>query len=109
VEQIHRFETFAAHLGVEVRAAGLESAHLEDGEHDLRGQINVGRKLVGVPAQQEVARVGVNRTERVRGNGHFQFVLHCMAGQRGVVGFEVELEVPQQIVFTQEVQAKRAV
>ena len=50
VEQIKRLETFAPHLGVEIRAAGLETAVFEDGEHDLRGQINAGRELVGVPA-----------------------------------------------------------
>src|ERR1035441_235964 len=56
IKQINRLETFAAHLGVEIRAAGLETAVFEDGEHDLRGQIHAGRKLVGVPADQFVDR-----------------------------------------------------
>ena len=109
VEQVHRLEALAPHLGVEVRAAGLEAAHVEDGQHDLGRQINVGRELVGVPAQQHVAGVGVDRAERAGGDGHFQLVLHGVAGQRGVVGLEVQLEVAQQVVFAQEVQARRGV
>ena len=37
VEQVDGFEAFAAHLGVEVGAAGREATHVQDGEHDLGG------------------------------------------------------------------------
>ena len=33
---------------------------LEDGEHALGGEINIGWELVGVPAKQEVTGVGVD-------------------------------------------------
>ena len=59
----------------------------------LRREIDVGRELVGVPAEQHVAGVGVDRTERARRAGDFQFMLHRVAGERGVVGLEVQLEV----------------
>ena len=81
----------------------------EDDEHALRGEIDVGRELVGVPAEQQVARVGVDRAERSGGGGDFQLVLHRVAGERGVVGLEVELEVLEEVVLAQEVQAGRGV
>ena len=63
VEEVDRLEALAADLGVEVQAAGGEAAVLEDDEHDLRGQVDVGGELVGVPAQEQVAGVGVDRAE----------------------------------------------
>ena len=65
--------------------------------------------MVGVPAEQLVARVGVDGAERAGGGGDFQFVLHRVAGERGVIGLEVQLEVLEQVVFAEEVQARRGV
>ena len=105
VEQVDRLEALAADLGVEVDAAGREPAHVEDAEHALRGQVDVGGELVGVPAQQVVAGVGVDRAQGARADGDLQLVHHRVAGQRGVVGLDVQLEVRQQVVGPQEVQA----
>jgi hypothetical protein len=105
VKQIDRLETFAPHFGVEIHAAGGQAARVENGEHALRRQVDVRRELVGVPAQQHVACVGVDGAERAGGGGHFQFMLHGVAGEGGVVGFQVQFEMVQQIVFAQEVQA----
>ena len=66
VEQVDRLEAFAADLGVEVDAAGGEAAVLQQHEHALRRQIDVGRELVGVPAEQQVAGVGVDRAQDAR-------------------------------------------
>ena len=109
IEQIYRLEAFAPHLGVEIRPARREAAHFQNGQHDVRGEINVGRELVGVPAEEQVAGIGVDRAERVGRGGDLQFVLHGVAGERGVVRFKVELEMADQVVFTQEVQAGRGV
>ena len=51
VEQIHRFKTFTADLGVEVEAARFEPAHAEHDEHDLCREIDVDGELVGVPPE----------------------------------------------------------
>ena len=72
-------------------------------------EVDVRRELVGVPAEQLVAGVGVDRAQRACRAGDFQFVLHRVAGERGVVGLEVQLEVRQQVVFAQEVEAGRGV
>src|SRR5207253_7917196 len=86
VEQVNRLETLAPDLRVEVRAAGGEAADFQQCQHDVRREINVGGELVGVPAQEQVARVGVDRAERVCCRSDFQFVLHRLAGEGGVVG-----------------------
>ena len=104
VEQIDRLETLAPHLRVEIRPARREAAHLQNREHDLSGEIDARRELVGVPAEQLISGVGVDRTKRVGRGGDLQFVLHGVAGERGVVRFKVELEMVDQVVFAQEVQ-----
>ena len=55
--------------------------------------------------EQVIAGVGVDRAERAGADGDLQLVHHLVAGQGGVIGFEVELEVGQQVVGPQEVQA----
>ena len=109
VEQVDRLEALAPDLGVEVDAAGREPAHAQDHQHALGGQIDVRRELVGVPAQQRVAGVGVDRAEGPGADGHLELVHHLVAGERGVVGLEVELEVGQQVVGAEEVEAGRGV
>ena len=60
MEQIHRLETFAPHLRVEVHAARLEAAILQHAQHRVGRKINARRKLIGIPAQQFVARIRIN-------------------------------------------------
>lgn len=63
VEEVDRFEAFSTDLRVEVDAAGCQAALLQDDHHALRGQVDVGWELVGVPAQQQVAGVGVDAAQ----------------------------------------------
>ena len=70
--------------------------------------MSVGNWSVSQPKQQ-VARVGVDRAERPGGSGRFQLVLHRVAGERGVVRLDVQLQVGQQVVLPQEVEAGRRV
>ena len=78
-------------------------------QHALRRQVDVGRELVGVPAEQQVAAVGVDRAEHaLHAHAYFQFVHHRVAGQRGVVGLDVQLEVLVQAVAAQEVRGTLA-
>ncbi len=63
VEQVDRLEALAADLGVEVDAARSQAALCQDHQHAAGRQVEVGRELIGVPAQQQVAAVGVDRAE----------------------------------------------
>src|SRR5262249_54429284 len=103
VKQVNRLEAFAAHLGIKVQSARLESAHLEDREHDLRSQVDVGGELIGIPPHQLIARVRIDGPERSCRGRYFQFVLHGMASESSMVGLDVELEMVEQVVFTQEI------
>src|SRR4029077_5572699 len=63
----------------------------------------------GVPSDQFVTRIGVNRAERPSGGGDLAFVMHRVTSQGGVIGLEVQLEVLEQPVFAEEVQACRRI
>ena len=104
VEQVDRVDALAADLGVEVGAAAAESALLEDHEHDLRREVDVGRELVGVPAEEQVARVGVDRAQGIVDAGVFEFVHHRVTGERRMIGLDVEFDNPVKSVATNEVQ-----
>ena len=105
VKQVDGLEALAADLGVEVDAAGGETAHVQDAEHALRRQIDARRELVGIPAQQVIAGVGVDRAQCPGSDGDLQLVHHLVTGQGRVIGLEVELEVRQEVVGPQEIQA----
>ena len=100
VEQVDRFEALAADLGIEVDAARRETAVLEQRVHALRGEIDVRRELISIPAEEHIARVCVDRAQNSRATGDFHFVLHRMAGERRVVRFQIELQVVDEIKLT---------
>ena len=102
VEQIDRLETLAPHLGVEVDAARRQAALPQDDQHALRRQIQVGRELIGVPAEQQVAAVGVHRAEQALRRRIGQLVHHRVARQRRMVGLDVQLEMLRQTIGPQE-------
>ena len=57
------------------RAAGAEPAVFQDDEHHFGGHVDVGRELVGVPAEKHIAGVGIDRTEKALAAGEFEFML----------------------------------
>jgi len=109
VEEIFDVHGRTAELGVEVETARAETAGLEDRGHGEGELAGVGVELVGVPAQHRVASVGVDRAEHVGRRGDFDLVLERVAGERGVVGLDVKLEVLVQAVGAEEADAGRAV
>ena len=105
MEQVDGFEAFASHFGVEVHTTGGESTVLEDHEHALGCQVEIRWKLIGVPTQEQVTGVRIDRTEHPLHPCIVQFVHHRVTGQGGVVGLEIELEVGGQVVGAEEVAA----
>ena len=94
---------FTAALGVEVEAASCEATHFEHAEHDLCGQVDVGRELIGVPADELVATIGVDTAEHVGIVADGEFVLHRVSSQRGVVRLDVQFKAIHETVFAEEV------
>ena len=109
MEQVHRFEALAADLGVEVQAARAEPALSQKDEHDLGREVQVRRELVGVPAEEQVAAVGVDAAEHAVGAGVGEFVAHRVPGERRVVRLHVELKFLVEPVAEQERERVRAV
>ncbi len=105
MEEVDGVEAFTSAFGIEVGASGGEAAVFEDREHDLGGEVDIGGELVGIPTEEEVAGIGVDTTEGIGGAGDFEFMLHGMSGERGMVGLKVELEVTHEVVFAEEVEA----
>ena len=81
----------------------------QDAEHALGGQVDIGGELVGIPAQQVITGIGVDRAECAGVDGDFELVHHLVAGERRVIGFEIELEVGQEVISAQEVEASGGV
>ena len=106
VEKVGRVMGLAAALRIEVEAAGGEAAHFQHLEHDLGGEINVGRKLVGIPADEFIALVRIHGAERAGIDGHSHLVEHRVPGEGRVVGFQVQLEVIHQAILAEEIQAR---
>ena len=109
VEEILQVAGAAPHLGVEVDAAGSDAALLEDHQHGVGGGVEVCGELVGVPAEQVIAAIGVNAAQLAIGRGELEVVFKGVAGQGGVIGFDVEFELVQQVVFAEEAQDRGGV
>ena len=58
--------------------------------------------MIGVPTQQEIAGVGVNRSEQAVRCRRFNLMLERVAGEGRMIGLEVELEMLVETVRLQE-------
>src|SRR6478736_3162327 len=102
VEQVFGIHALTAQLGVEIHAARTEPAALQDRVHHEADFGDVVRELVGVPTEQRVAAVHVDAAEEAVGDRVSHFVLEAVAGEDGVVGFDVDLVFLLQAVALEE-------
>src|SRR3954468_4584581 len=102
MDQVERIDRLPSDLGVEVETAGRKAAgfqHLVKREGKLR---HIHRELVGIPAEQIVAAVDIERAQDSQRLGERDLVLERMAGEDGVVLLDVELDVVQEVVTLEE-------
>src|SRR5215217_4806941 len=102
VEEVVGVDRLAPDLGVEVHAACREPAHpqyLVKGKRQLR---HIHGKLVGVPTQEVIAAVEVERTEQAKGRCKGDLVLERMAGKNSVVLLNVDLHLSFQPELLEE-------
>ena len=104
MEEVDWVDAFAANFRVEVRTAGMQSALLHQHQHDLSRQVDVGWELVGIPAQEQVARIGVDASENSLDRRILQFVHHRVTSESRMVCFDVQLNNIHQAVLAQEVE-----
>ena len=60
VKEVDRLEALAAHFRIKIHAARGEPTHAKDAQHALRGEVDIGRELVGIPPEKVIACVGVD-------------------------------------------------
>ena len=90
VEQVGPIGALAPQLGIEVEAAGRDATGPEDLVERQREVLDRIRELVGVPAVLRVAPVGVDAAEDAVGGRERDLVVEAVAGQRRVVGLDVD-------------------
>ena len=109
MEQVHLVEALAAHLGIEVIAAVLEPARLEDFIGGQGHLLDAVGELVGVPTVLRVAAVGVDAAEDPQRHGGGDLMMKTVPGQRRVVGLDVHFDFVFQAVLMQEAEHSGAV
>lgn len=62
MEKVNRFKALPPHLGIKIYAARRKATVFENCVHNLRRQIDIRWKLIGVPAYERIACIGVNGT-----------------------------------------------
>ena len=80
----------------------LLHARARTNQHGEGRLLDIHGELIRVPTEKSVAGVGVDAAQKSELGGHQDVVLVVVAGQGGVVGFDVELEVVGEAVRVQE-------
>ncbi len=109
VEEIFRIERAPSDLGVEVEAAVLKTALLQQDHRSPGCHSQIRRELVGVPAQHRITLVDVETSQLSRRRSGSELALHRMTGEPSVIGLNVQHEVVPKIELTQKVQRRRRV
>ena len=102
MENVLQFEGAASCLSVKVQTAVGEAACFQNFVHAQCCIIYIGGELVGIPAQQRIALVCIDRTEHAVGSCNAELVLEGVLCQCCVVCFDVQLEILVQAVLLQE-------
>ncbi len=88
-------------FSVKVESAG-ESACLDDLVHTHRGLVNIVGELVGIPAEEIVSLVSVNRAEHSVNSRNAQVVLEGVSCECCVVCLDIHLEILIETVLANE-------
>ncbi len=102
MEEILEISRWAAEFGVEVEATFAQSTGAQNRNHRETEFLNVGIELIGVPTEEWITGVGINRSEHALGGGDIDLMREGMAGEGSVIGFDVELEMFLEAVGAEE-------
>src|SRR5690606_12722404 len=102
MENVCQVGRISSGLRVEVDTSRPEPSCLQDHQHCFSKLIEIIGELVGIPAVLVVAAVGVDTSQQLRVCSHLQFVLEGMLRQRGVIHFDVKLEIIEEIEFSEK-------
>ena len=99
VEEVKRIVRTAPHFSVEIEPPLSQTVLVQNYHHSERRRINIRRKLIGVPPEQEISAVRVDASQLAGRRSNSQFVLEGMARKRRMVCLDVQLKIIEQIVF----------
>src|SRR5690606_31034329 len=102
MENVCQVGRISSGLRVEVDSASPEPSGLQDHQHCFGKLIEIIGELVGIPAILVVAAVGVDASQQPGISSHLQFVLEGMLRQRGVIHLDVQLEIVEEIEFSEK-------
>ena len=102
MDQIVRIDRLTSDLGVEVKAARREATAPQHFVEHQRKVRHVHCKLVGIPAEQVVAPIDIERTEDAECPREGDLVVERVAGEDSVVLLDVEFDVFEKIVALKE-------
>ena len=105
VKKIDRLKAFAPDLRIKVNPSRHETPILENREHAASRQVDIRGELVGVPAKQQVASVGIDGAQETLASSVFKLMFHRMAGESRVVGLDVQLDMILEAIASYEVDA----
>ena len=88
-------------LGIEIDSY-RKSAVLDDLIHCECRIVDVAREAVCIPAEHDIALVGIDRTEHAVDAADTELMLECVSCKCCVVSFDVHLEVFIKTVISQE-------
>ena len=102
LQQILRIDRLPPDLGIEIETAGGEAAGLYDFQNASDEFRHVHRELVGIPAEQIVAAIDVDRSEDAQRRSERDLVLESVSGEDGVILLDIDLDVLLQTVCFQQ-------
>ena len=86
MEQIFRVDRLATDFGIEIKAAGSKTTCSAKIVYIAEiGIINIRGELVGIPAEEQITSVCINRAKQTIVGGKLKFMLESMARRRGCV------------------------
>src|SRR5690625_2168417 len=100
-KEILRIGGVSSDFCIKVKSAWFNSAMIQYNHHGFDRIIEIGGEIIGIPSILMISSVGIDAAQMSRFGGYHQIVCERVAGQCGVVGFDIEFEIIQQILLSE--------
>src|SRR5690625_5972727 len=87
---------------IKVKSSWFNAAMIQNNHHRFNRIIQIGGEIIGIPSILMIPPVGIDAAQVSRFGGYHQIVCKRVAGECGVVGFDIEFEIIQQILLFQK-------
>src|SRR5690625_2180211 len=101
-KEILRIGGVSSDFCIKVKSAWFNSAMIQYNHHGFDRIIEIGGEIIGIPSILMISSVGIDAAQMSRFGGYHQIVCERVVGQCGVVGFDIEFEIIQQILLSEK-------